>query len=238
MSQAINFEVKKQIPQVGRYQPDLFVSPIKSSTKLSDVANFFSTAGLGRVREVVIKPGKFADFAVVKFDYWYLNDTVYERETFLRGGKIQMYYYRDNFWNVSEYKKISERPTRNMESVRMHHGHASVTRAQNLPRPAPVTRVQIQSRPRPVEVTPAAVNHSRESDYANDSDVAVIPVEVTPAAVKHSRESDYEIEQPIAVHRSDYYDVDKPPEELLEFDYGDCVVPPKRKVKIILTHNK
>lgn len=115
------------------YQPSLFVSPIDCDVSREFLLDYFEQ--FGRVRSVIVKQGKFHDFAIIHFDHWHLQFSERLREDLYNGVPAKLFFEdrrRDRHtWKVSEYK---ERERQVKPATKMVNAPVAI---QTAPAPAP-----------------------------------------------------------------------------------------------------
>jgi hypothetical protein len=114
MSQYVNF----------CYQPELYISRIlPECADVNFIGSVINNYGLGHVSSIDLTMtnnvinGQPLYYAIVKFNYWNIDNTIDYRATLMQGKFIKMYYSNYNFWKVSEYKTPQKMALYKMPSI-------------------------------------------------------------------------------------------------------------------------
>ena len=85
------------------YQPALFISKFHNSISPTEIAHTIHKNGLGLVDTVDIKRGKKGLFAIVKFHYWNMNETLIVRSILHDKKAVPIIYNYLTKWSAFEY---------------------------------------------------------------------------------------------------------------------------------------
>ena len=119
MSQYVNF----------CYQPEIYISRIlPECADVNFIGSVINNYGLGHVSSIDLTMtnneinGQPLYYAVVKFHFWNIDNTIDYRTTLMQGKFVKMYYSNYNFWKVSEYKTPQKMPMYPMPGVMVGNG--------------------------------------------------------------------------------------------------------------------
>ena len=91
------------------YQPVLFLSPIAGHISAQMIGDAVNSMRIGTVGNVVVRPGKHVDFAIVTMSSWDLRASAKFRQLMSSGGFMKVFYGRNMYWKAFEYKTHAAR---------------------------------------------------------------------------------------------------------------------------------
>lgn len=89
---------------MDQYRPVLFISPIARDMSAQMIGDAVNRSRIGSVGNVIVRSGKYMDFAVVTMSYWDLRASAKYRQLMMNGGFMKIYYGKNMYWKVYEYK--------------------------------------------------------------------------------------------------------------------------------------
>jgi hypothetical protein len=92
-----------------QYMPALFISPIARDVSAQMIGDAVNRCRIGSVGNVVVRSGKYQDFAVVTMSYWDLRSSAKFRQLMMNGGFMKIYYGKNMYWKAFEYKQRETR---------------------------------------------------------------------------------------------------------------------------------
>jgi hypothetical protein len=95
---------RNQVDLLEEYQPTLFLSPIPRHVSSRDVGDAVQRMRLGTVGGVVVKQGKYVDYAIVTMSHWDLRASAKLRNLMYGGGFMKVFYGENSYWKATEYK--------------------------------------------------------------------------------------------------------------------------------------
>ena len=94
---------------MDQYQPVLFLSPIAGNISAHMIGDAVNRMRIGTVGNVVVRPGKHVDFAIVTMSSWDLRASAKFRQLMSSGGFMKVFYGRNMYWKAFEYKTHAAR---------------------------------------------------------------------------------------------------------------------------------
>jgi hypothetical protein len=235
--------------------PSLCIPRVFSNWTETRIRRIFDDLNMGEIQRIDViskttEKGEKFNRVFVHFKHWFANETAdMARERLLNGKEIKIMYDEPWFWKVSAYREPIKKPDHNPDRNQRPRAsiHFDDDREQELSKGRPRCD---DRRPRHVDIKPIAKKSREQFDDRRPRPVdrRPAPRESKPIA-KNSREQlDLEVEKisstipentkvckpdPV-VHTPVHAVTDFNPN--VKLDYGDCPVPPKRRIMLKKEH--